>query len=86
MNVAAEAGVQWLLFLPGAEIPAELTGKLTIKLGKPYTVNGIDYPTDSRIFRAASDFVAPANAVALPSTGFTVAPTATPTPTPTPAE
>jgi len=86
LEIGETDGIEWLVFLPDAEIPEALSDTFTILLQIPYTVNEADYPAGTKILKAPSDTEAPTAAFVISSSKLTAVPTASPTPTPAPAE
>jgi hypothetical protein len=85
------AGTHWVAFLPGAEIPGDLSGTFKLYLSLAYTINGVDLPPQTTLYRVSDDYIAPDDAIVFPEPGLTIKLNVTisggtPTPTPTPAE
>jgi autotransporter-associated beta strand protein len=84
LTIGGNINTHWVAFLPEFEVPTEFGGKFHVHLTLPYTVNGVDLPTNTVIYRVNDDYVAPDDAITLSGPGLSA--TLTPTPTPTPEE
>lgn len=86
VTILGTTGLKWLALPPGTEVPSDLNGPFRLRLAISYTVNGVELPPGTLIFKVSTDYDTPPEAIVLPDGDLIATPTAAPTPTPTPAE